>query len=166
MHVIDIFGDNRLAEYSKVRTASRGIVLRDGMLLLTYEVNTDQYFLPGGGLVAGETPAEACIRELGEETGLVVRPFHLFATIHEYYEEWLFTSYYFACEISGQTQRLLTEREAEVGLEPRWVPLEEAVSIFSRHQDYAHDEMKRGAYLREYRALSAYLTQEGRFRNE
>lgn len=161
MHVIDIFGDNRFPEYTKVRTASRGIVLRDGMLLLTFEVNTDQYFLPGGGLEAMETPEEACIRELGEETGLVVRPFHLFATIHEYYEEWLFTSYYFACEICGQTQRLLTEREAEVGLEPRWVPLEEAVTIFSRHHDYAHDEMKRGAYLREYRALSAYLTQEG-----
>ena len=34
----------------------------------------------------------------------------------------------------------------------------EAISIFSKHQDYAdEDEMKRGAYLREYKALLSYL---------
>ena len=38
------------------------------------------------------------------------------------------------------------------------LPLEEAVEIFSKHQDYADtDEMKRGAYLREYNALSYFM---------
>ena len=42
-----------------------------------------------------------------------------------------------------------------MGLEPRWISLEEAIDIFAKHQDYAaEDEMKRGAYLREYEALS------------
>lgn len=51
----------------------------------------------------------------------------------------------------------LTEREAEVGLEPRWVPLDEAVVIFSKHNEYADNEMKRGAYQREHEALLCFL---------
>lgn len=153
---INIYGDNRFPEHSKVREACRGIVIRDGLILLTYEVNTDQWFIPGGGLEGSESIQQCCIRELAEETGYVVNPQHHFVTINEYYEEWLFISHYFICEITGKTHRLLTEREAEVGLEPQWIPLQEAISIFSKHQDYAHDEMKRGAYLREFKALSAY----------
>ena len=42
-------------------------------------------------------------------------------------------------------------------MEPRWIPLEEAISVFSKYQDYADKEEKRGMYLREYKALSAYL---------
>ena len=64
-------------------------------------------------------------------------------TINEYYEEWKYISNYFICEITGETRRLLTEREAEVGLEPRWIPLQEVITIFSKHQEYAHDELKR-----------------------
>ena len=157
MEMINIYGDNRFTEYTIVRDACRGIVIRDGTILLTYEVNTDQWFIPGGGLEGNETVQQCCIRELAEETGFVVNPLNQFATINEYYEEWKYISNYFICEITGETQRLLTKREAEVGLEPRWIPLQEAVTIFSRHQDYAHDEMKRGAYLREYKALLAFM---------
>ena len=50
--------------------------------------------------------------------------------------------------------RKLTERERSVGMEPRWVPVGQAIEIFSRHEDYAaSDEMRRGIYLREYNAL-------------
>ena len=157
MNIINIYGENRFARYSKVREASRGIVIRDGLLLLTYEVNTDQWFIPGGGLEGEETTQQCCIRELAEETGFVVNPLYPFATINEYYEEWKYISNYFICEVTGETDRVLTQREAEVGLEPRCIPLQGAVSIFSRHQEYAGDEMRRGAYLREYRALLAYL---------
>lgn len=159
MKTIEIFGENRFEVQTKTRVACRGIVLSDEKILLTYERNTDQYFIPGGGLEGEESLEECCIRELAEETGYVVRPGRQFVTIHEYYEEWFFVSHYFICEIQGETVRKLTEREQEAGLEPKWVPLREAVEIFSRHQEYAaEDEMKRGAYLREYEALS-YLAE-------
>lgn len=157
MEILNIYGENRLDNHTRTREACRGILISDGKILLTYEVNTDQWFIPGGGLEARETLEQCCIRELAEETGCVVDPLYHYLTIHEYYEEWLFVSHYFICEITGETQRGLTEQEMEVGLEPRWVPLEEAISIFSGYQDYAHDKMKRGAYLRAYSALSAYL---------
>ena len=66
---IDIYGDNRFPEHSKVREACRGIVIRDGLILLTYEVNTDQWFIPGGGLEGNETihtPKEVISREPGK----------------------------------------------------------------------------------------------------
>ena len=61
------------------------------------------------------------------------------------------------CVENVWTGKAQTERQAEVGPEPRWIPLQEAVTIFFKHQDYAHDEMKRGAYLQEYKAMLAYL---------
>ena len=51
-----------------------------------------------------------------------------------------------------------TNVEIERGIEPRWIPLEEAIDIFSKHQSYADtSEEKRGSYLREYTALLQYM---------
>lgn len=98
---------------------------------------------------------------MAEETGYAVKPLSRYLVINEYYEEWLFVSHYFICEVAGETKRNLTEREIMTGLEPRWVPFEEAVEIFSKHQDYAdRDEMKRGAYQREYSALMCFVQTE------
>ncbi|MBQ7945008.1 MAG: NUDIX domain-containing protein [Lachnospiraceae bacterium] len=158
MKVIDIYGENRFEQYTKIREACRGIIIADEKILLTYEVNSDQWFLPGGGVEENESLEECCIRELAEETGYVVKVKEQVLTINEYYEEWLFISHYLVCECVGETERRLTQREAEAGLEPRWIPLKEAVELFSKHQDYAKDnEMKRGAYLREYEALCSYM---------
>lgn len=160
METINILGENRSEYFLKIREACRGIVIWENKILLTYEVNTDQYFLPGGGLEPGESLAECCARELAEETGYLIEPGYQYLTINEYYEEWKFISHYFVCTVKGETSRKLTEREAEVGLEPRWIALNEAVEIFSRHNEYADDEMKRGAYQREHEALVCYLRQQ------
>lgn len=159
MKAIDIYGENRFEQYTKVREACRGILIDNGRILLTYEVNTDQWFIPGGGLEDKESIQECCVRELAEETGCVVETKEHYLTINEYYEEWLFVSHYYICEYVGETERALTEREMEAGLEPRWISLNQAIDIFSKHQDYADEnEMKRGAYLREYNALLSYVS--------
>ena len=158
MKTIDIYGENRFEKYTKVREACRGIVIKNDKILLTYEVNTGQWFIPGGGLEINESLEDCCIRELAEETGYIVKPKKQYLTINEYYEEWLFVSHYYICNYVGEKKRALTEREIEVGLEPRWISLEEAIDIFSKHQDYADkNEMQRGAYLREYKALLSYI---------
>ena len=54
----------------------------------------------------------------------------------------------------GKTERKLTKREQMVGMEPRFISIDEAIEIFSKHNDYKEsDEMKRGLYEREYKAL-------------
>lgn len=48
-------------------------IMRDGRLLLTRREDNGLWCLPGGGVEAGETWAQAAAREAAEETGLQVR---------------------------------------------------------------------------------------------
>ena len=158
MKEIEILGANRFETFSKTRQGSRAVIVEDGRILLAHETVTGWWLIPGGGMEAGETPADCCVREAEEETGVLVRPLRQFLTLCEYYEEYRYISHYFVCEIAGSGRMRLTEAEKARGLEPRWLPLEEAVAIFSRHQDYAAvSEEQRGTYQREFTALGAYL---------
>ena len=154
MKEVRIYGDNRHEQATDMRIACRGIVLSGDKVLLVHEEKVDQWLIPGGGLEEGETPEQCCIRELAEETGMLVQPKKFYLTIHEYYEQWHFVSHYFLCDSLGTTNRNLTDQEAKDGLEPKWLPMTEAMGIFSDHQKYdGVNEMRRGAYLREYTAL-------------
>ena len=57
------------------REAAFGVCERDGRIAVVWVTRFDgQYYdLPGGGVDAGETPAEGVAREFGEETGLKVK---------------------------------------------------------------------------------------------
>ena len=152
--ILGIIGDNYFGKWTKTRTACRSIVIRDRKLLLSYETATGQWMLPGGGLEAGEDERECCIRETAEETGYRIRVSDCVLEIDEYYEDFKWVNRYFFGEITGQVPACLTAREKEVGMEPRWLPLDEIIGIFSGHASYADtDEMRRGMYLREYTAL-------------
>jgi 8-oxo-dGTP pyrophosphatase MutT (NUDIX family) len=157
MKTIELLGDNRHETYTKIREGSRGVIERDGKLLLTYETISGWWLIPGGGLEAGETPAMCCVREVEEETGYIVRPLRKFLTINEYYEEYRYISHYFICEVVGTGNMHLTEQEVRRGVEPAWIPLPEALDEFSKHAAYAAvNEEKRGSYQREYTALCEY----------
>ncbi|MBR4576889.1 MAG: NUDIX domain-containing protein [Clostridia bacterium] len=153
--IVPIVGDNYFGKWDKTRTACRGIIFRDHRLLLSYETATGQWMLPGGGLEAGEDERQCCIREVAEETGFKIRPTDCVMEIDEYYEDFKWVNRYFFGEIIGETAIHLTQREKETGMEPRWLPPDEIIRIFSEHASYADtDEMRRGMYLREYTALS------------
>lgn len=72
----------------------KGIVVLDNKILLLKRVkpSTDGlgfWELPGGGLEYGETPNQALIRELKEETGLdivIIKPAYTFTKISEDYQ--------------------------------------------------------------------------------
>lgn len=150
-----IIGRNAFADYSRTRTACRGIVIRNGDVLLSYETKTDLWMLPGGGIEGAESPEECCVREICEETGYLTDPYECFLQMDEFYEEWKFTSYFFLCRVTGTGERKPTPRELRVGMEPRWVPFEEAAAIFSHHADFdGVYEEKRGIYQREFEALT------------
>lgn len=159
MKEIVIYGDNRQETATRTRIACRGVLIRDGNILLVHEANLDKYLIPGGGLEEGETPEQCCIREMAEETGTVVKPRQHYLTIHEYYERWHLISHYFWCELQGTTEQRLTDYEADVGMVPKWMPLDEARKMFGAYTQGA-GEMTRGAYLREYTALQALPEQD------
>jgi 8-oxo-dGTP diphosphatase len=58
-----------------VYVSAYAICVRDGQMLLVRNApgryDTGKWTLPGGGLNWGETPADAVLRELTEETGLI-----------------------------------------------------------------------------------------------
>lgn len=157
MKTIEILGDDREPVYTKTVEGCRGILIRGGKILLSYYRNEDQYLIPGGGLEAGEALAECCERELAEETGILVDPHTHYLTLEEYYHEYYFKSHYFLCEFVGECKQRLTENEIKTGLEPVWVDFDEAVRIFSTYESYKDiNEMRYGAYYREWIALTEY----------
>lgn len=153
--VRNIYGENYSGVTRHCREAARAVIVENGKILLSHETRIGQWTTPGGGAEEGESPEQCCIRETAEETGFIVRPTGCFLLLHEFYEDWKYTSYYFRCAITGQTDRAPTDAEIERGATPEWIGLDEATEIFSHHQDYAEsDEERRGIYLREYLALS------------
>ena len=159
MKTIEIIGKNYFGHWTHERTACRGVVIEDGRVLLSYAARDDLWMIPGGGLEAGEDEGSCCVRELAEETGRVVLPSACALELDEYYEDCRYVSRYFFGAVVGRCRPQLTQAEQRMGLEPRWLPVGEALQIFSRHADYAAaDEERRGIYEREYTALSALLT--------
>ena len=139
----------------KVRVSCRGIVIRDGKILLSYESKKGVYMSPGGGLEEGEFLEECCVREIQEETGYVTQATRPIVTVDEYFDDTLFTAHYFLCQVVGESESALTPTEIDHGMEPRWVPLSEAVDIFSKYTEKTPDH--HSLYLREYTILKKYI---------
>ncbi len=69
-----VFYGPGLGKEGKLRLGASAILFNDeGKFLLTRRADNGQWCLPGGAVESGETVAEACIREVWEETGLNVR---------------------------------------------------------------------------------------------
>lgn len=113
------------------RPSSRAIIMKDGKVLLNYIAKHDCYEFPGGGLEADETPEEALLREVAEETGQVIIP----GSVREYgivirrqqdsrdpdgiFEQ---ENYYYFAEVTEETvPRKPDEHEIADGAGPVWV---------------------------------------------
>lgn len=150
--VID--GEDYVGSWKRTRIGCRGVVIRDGQILLSYDKKTDFYMIPGGGLEDGESEQECCIRELAEETGTVVVPSECELELVEYRTDWKWVNRYFFAEAVGETEMNLTEREKALESEPRWVPVAFALELFGGYAAYAESfPIKRDIYMREYVAL-------------
>ena len=137
MQKIQIINDDYQGHVDICRHASRGIVIKDGKLLLSYESNEDKYIIPGGGVEDGETLAECCAREIKEETGIIVKTGDEYLEIEELFLNWRHIQHYFLCEYIEDTGiQHLTDAEIKCGDVPRWMQIEDAIEIFGRYEEY------------------------------
>ena len=72
-----IYGE-RIGKQGELRLGCSAAIFDEfGRILLTRRTDNGQWCLPGGRMESGESAAEACEREVLEETGLSVRVKHL-----------------------------------------------------------------------------------------
>ena len=112
--VLDLFSQE--VGYATPKIDSRGVVFRDDALLLVRELaDGGRWTLPGGWADPNESPAEAVVREVWEETGYETRATRLLAVYdrskhphvppHPHYVYKLF----FECELVGGVATLSHE---------------------------------------------------------
>lgn len=119
------------------RPSVRGIIIRDGQIAMMYSKKYDYYKLPGGGMEENESYIDTLIREVREESGLVVKP----ETIREFgyvkriekgrYEDiFIQENFYYTCEAEeGLVAQDLDDYEAEEEFTLEFVAPERIIDI-------------------------------------
>lgn len=104
-----------------VRPSVRGIIVRDGKVAMVHSKKYDYYKFPGGGIEAGEEQTATLIREVKEESGLVVIPESIreFGWVHRIQKGsvddiFVQDNYYYLCEVEQNVgMQKLDDYEAE-----------------------------------------------------
>lgn len=110
---------------------ARGIVIHERKLLVMFRRNNDEeyYVLPGGHLRIDESPEQACVREIKEETTIKVKIEKILYEITDNTKNKPRKEYYFLCNyisgtptLSGEESRRSTESDY---YEPMWLAVTE-----------------------------------------
>jgi len=121
------------------RPAAYAIIIRHGEVLLVKAKGA--YHLPGGGIDLGEVPEDAILREILEETGLIVANPTLVDLLTTFFAYDAYGSQkvrhvqslllYYACElVSGDfSDSKPEEYEVAIGATPEWVRMQELDNI-------------------------------------
>ena len=100
-----------------------GVIVRDGKVLLVEMDNAGFFCLPGGHVELGETPFQAVVREVKEETGLDLKSAEYRCVINfvnDDYDEIIYQ--YTSSDFSGE---VIECNEGEL----KWIPKEEVLSL-------------------------------------
>lgn len=110
-----------------------GIVLRDGNILLMHRIykGRDFYIIPGGHIQIGEDPLSVTIREIEEETSVIVANPKLVFEFKNYHKD--NHDFYYLCEYVSGEPTLGGEEQIknspENFYEVLWMPLEQLPDI-------------------------------------
>lgn len=103
--------------YATPKVDVRGVIFREGKILLVRERNDGGWTLPGGWADVHESPAENVVREIREEAGFETRAIKLLAVFdrskhpHEPAFPFHVYKFFFRCEIIGGTATTSSETD-------------------------------------------------------
>lgn len=133
-----IMDENKMLPNYKIikRYAVRGVIIKEGKILLIH-TNKGDYKFPGGGSIKGEKIEGTLIREVAEETGFLIKSIGqilgevLERKLCDYELETVFEqhSIYIQCEIdySSFVEQNLDSYELEQEFQPEFITLESAL---------------------------------------
>jgi ADP-ribose pyrophosphatase YjhB (NUDIX family) len=114
--------------YATPKVDVRGVVLKDDRLLLVRETSDGLWTLPGGWADVNDSPSEAVIREVREESGFVTRATRLLALFdrskHPHQPPFPFHVYklFIACELLGGSAQPSSETLEVKFFDPNHLP--------------------------------------------
>ncbi|MBQ5849463.1 MAG: NUDIX domain-containing protein [Lachnospiraceae bacterium] len=145
------------------RPSVRGIIIKDGKIAMMHSLKYDYYKLPGGGIEEGEELRDTLVREVKEESGLVVkkdsiREFGYVRRIEKGLFEDIFMqeNYYFLCDVEDEvSSQELDDYEAEEGFTLEFVTPEQAINVNNTgdHREKVEKQTFTGMLTRENRVL-------------
>lgn len=115
-----------------MRRAVRAIIIRDDQLLVMHRNKFGEEYdtLPGGGVELHETPEQALVREMTEETGVIfkdARQVFLQRADAPYGDQYVFLCTYMSGEpaLHPEAEETAINKLGKNLYEPRWLPLED-----------------------------------------
>lgn len=118
------------------RPSSRAIIIKEGQVAMIHSLKYDYYKFPGGGIEKGETKEEALVREVKEETGLIVKEETIkeFGMVHriqkgDYEDVFIQDNYYYLCDVYDEVcNQQLDEYEEDERFTLEYVTFDKAVA--------------------------------------
>lgn len=112
----------------------------EGRVLLCHRRDHDLWNLPGGGVEAGESPWDALVREIKEETGLNTKLTHITGVYSKPDKNEIVLS--FACQITGGEGTLTDEADKIEYFEVGQIPKNTSPKQVERIKEYLADKSK------------------------
>lgn len=149
------------------RPSVRGVIIKNGKIAMMHSLKYDYYKLPGGGIEEGEELRDTLVREVKEESGLVVKK----DTIKEFgyvrrIEKGMFEdifmqeNYYYICDVEDDvSSQELDDYEAEEGFTLEFVTPEHAINVnnIGDHKEKVEKQTFTGMLTRENRVLQMVI---------
>ena len=120
------------------RPSARAIIIKDNKIALVYSIKEKYYKFPGGGIHDDEDKREALIREVREETGLIVIPESIreFGSVlrrqkSDKSPDTIFEqeNFYYRCDVKDEhVNQELDDYESEAGFILKTVNIDEAIA--------------------------------------
>ncbi len=153
-----------------IRNSVRGIIQSGNTIAMIHSRKYDYYKFPGGGIEEGETHLQTLIREVREESGLVVIPKSVkeFGYVHRVQKsgiEDIFVqdNFYYLCSITDDTVPCeLDGYEADEGFTLEYITAEKAIKANKRAlvTTLAGDAYNSVMVEREIRVLETLMAEQ------